>query len=436
MWFFDRGSLYEPSPIPMPAWLNTLGFSLVLLYGLIKLPLYQSSKHLDTVMLIAGLVCLLIYGANRVRNTLPLWAMLASVLVTIATWAAGQVSHPELIKSTPKIEHLATHFLFVVFALWLMGSAKKTFLFWAVAMVSVVVAPWWLGGGWDELALGWSGERIDLGVRNAQHTSVVMGSALVGWLVFANRMVLGQPHTALRFAFWFVVLAFLAFCFITSQTRAAYIGMALVLVTLVIGLIFYGIHLKQGFRYTLAATLIATAALSVIFMTKGTLIERIPESSPVVNQVLSGDWDEIPAASLGIRIHSWRAGLEWFVEYPFFGVGRNGGSIVMQHTEWLQPITEGRFGHMHNSAVELLVRYGLFGLAIYFSLMIWTAKHAHRAWKSGVMPTDFYVFFWLFFVFYMFVNMFESFIFYTTGILPFTVVMAGLLGFIWRNNID
>jgi hypothetical protein len=46
------------------------------------------------------------------------------------------------------------------------------------------------------------------------------------------------------------------------------------------------------------------------------------------------------------------------------------------------------------------------------------------------------VFFWLFFVFYMFVNMFESFMFYTTGILPFTVVMAGLLGFIWRHRIN
>jgi O-antigen ligase len=435
MQFLDKVWPIEPTPIEQPRWLNVIGLMLVLMYGLIKLPLYQSSKHLDTVMLMAGLVCILIYGAHRVRNTLPMWSILAAVVATLATWAAGQITHPELIKSTPKIEHLANHFLFVVFAFWLMGSVQKTLVFWTCAIASVVIAPWWLGGGWNELALGWTGARINLGIHNAQHTSVVMGSALIGWVVFAKRIVMGDSHRALRTLVWLGVLAVLAFGFIASQTRAAYLGMALLVAVLLIGLIQRGINAGQRLRYGIAVAAILLIGSAAILLGQDKLKERFSESAPAASKFIQGDWDAIPPTSLGIRIHSWRAGMEWVAEHPVFGLGRNGGVIVMKNTEWLQVHTGGGFGHMHNSAIEFLVRYGLFGLGIYLFLMAWTTKEAHRAWKRGVMPTDFYVFFWLFFVFYVFVNMFESFMFYTTGILPFTVVMAGLLGFIWRNRI-
>jgi len=435
MQFLDKVWPIEPTPIEQPRWLNVIGLMLVLIYGLIKLPLYQSSKHLDTVMLMAGLVCILIYGAHRVRNTLPMWSILAAVVATLATWAAGQITHPELIKSTPKIEHLANHFLFVVFAFWLMGSVQKTLVFWTCAIASVVIAPWWLGGGWNELALGWTGVRINLGIHNAQHTSVVMGSALIGWVVFAKRIVMGDSHRALRALIWLGVLAVLAFGFIASQTRAGYLGMALVVTVLVVGLIQRGIKAWQRMRYGVAVAAILLFGLTAILLGQDKLKERFAESAPAASKFIQGDWDAIPPTSLGIRIHSWRAGMEWVADHPVFGLGRNGGVIVMKNTEWLQVHTGGGFGHMHNSAIDFLVRYGAFGLGIYFVLMGWTTKEAHRAWKRGVMPTDFYVFFWLFFVFYVFVNMFESFMFYTTGILPFTVVMAGLLGFIWRNRI-
>jgi len=425
----------EPNPIEQPRWLNILGLMLVLMYGLIKLPLYLSSKHLDTMMLMAGLVCILIYGANRARSTLPVWSIVAAVVATLATWAAGQMTHPELIKSTPKIEHLANHFLFVVLAFWLMGSVQKTLVFWACAIASVVIAPWWLGGGWDELAQGLAGVRINLGIHNAQHTSVVMGSALIGWLVFAKRIVIGDSYRALRTLIWLGVLAVLAYGFIASQTRAAYLGITLVVAVLVAGLIHRGIKAGQRLRYGIAVAAILLFGFAAILSGQDKLKERFSESAPALSKFIQGDWDAIPPTSLGLRIHSWRAGMKWVAEYPVFGVGRNGGVIVMKNTEWLQAHTNGRFGHMHNSVVEFLVRYGMFGLGIYLVLMAWTTKEAHRAWKRGVMPTDFYVFFWLFFVFYMFVNMFESFMFYTTGILPFTVVMAGLLGFIWRNRI-
>jgi O-antigen ligase len=435
MRFLDLAWPIERNPITQPKWLEITGYLLVLMYGLIKLPLFQSSKHLDTVLLMAGLTCILVYGTQRVRQTLPVWCIGAAVVAALATWAAGQISHPELIKSTPKIEHLATHFLFVVFAFWLMGSVQKTIFFWALAIVSVVIAPWWLGGGWDELAQGWAGVRINLGIHNSQHTSVVMGSALIAWLVFAKRMVIGTTYVGWRAVAWLIVFSILAFGFLASQTRAAYMGMGLVLAVVVIGLLYRGMRARQRMRYGALVAAILIVASFVLVSGQDKLKERFAESAPAVNKLLEGDWDAIPSTSLGIRLHSWRAGMEWIAEQPFLGLGRNGGEIVMRNTDWLQVHTGGRFGHMHNSAVEFLVRYGAFGLSIYLILMVWTTKEAHKAWKSGVMPTDFYVFFWLFFVFYMFVNMFESFMFYTTGILPFTVVMSGLLGFIWRHQV-
>ncbi len=418
----------------MPFWLQIMGFVSLFLYGLIKLPFYGSTKHLDTALLLAGFACLFAYGGKSIKSSVPVWCALAAVLVTLATWLSGQITHPELIKSTPKLEHLANHFLFVVFAFWLMGSVQKTLVFWACAMASVVIAPWWLGGGWNELALGWAGQRINLGIHNAQHTSVVMGSALIAWLVFAKRMFSSFSHRSLLALVWLTVAVLLCIGFVASQTRAAFIGMSLAMVLLVSGLLYFGFQSGQRLRYGTVAALVLLATVASVLLGQETLVARFAESAPAAMQIMAGNWDAVPPTSLGLRIHSWRAGLEWAAQYPLFGLGRNGGLIVMQNTEWLQAFPVSDFGHMHNSALEFLVRYGILGLSIYVVLMFWIANQAHIAWKCGIMPTDFYTFFWLFFIFYTFVNMFESFMFYSTGILPFTVVMAGLLGFIWQNK--
>jgi O-antigen ligase len=123
------------------------------------------------------------------------------------------------------------------------------------------------------------------------------------------------------------------------------------------------------------------------------------------------------------------------VEKPITGWGGNAGGLVIQHTEWLQAyIGDLPLGHLHNSYVELLVRYGLLGFSIYLILAVWTAKGAHRAWKNRTMPGDFLIFFIVFFVFWAIVNMFESYMFYWTGVYVFNLVMAALLSFIWNDQ--
>jgi len=435
MQLLQKTHSFSQTPIKLPVWIATFGLAFVLFYAAVKLPWYDGTKHLDTLMLLLGVACIVKFAPPAVRASLPMWALLAAVSATILTWASGQITHPELIADTPKIEHLGNHFLFLVLAFWLMGSQTKTFLVWAIAFATVVASPWLLGGGWAELQAGWIGQRIDLGIHNAQHTAVVFGTALLGWLVFAKRMVVGKSAAPIRATIWAVVAALLVFVIAASQTRATFIGLAVVMVAVFLWLLAKGLQSSHKKTYFLIAGLLVLLTVGVWVAKEDSLRARFATEAPVLVKLVEGDLAGVPTTSFGYRVHSWRAGFEWIAKYPVFGVGRNGGEIVMKHTEWLQAYTGGRFGHMHSSYMEFAVRYGLFGLAIYIVLFLWIARHAHLTWKAGAMPTDVYFFSLLFVLYYGVVNAVESFMFYTTGRLPFTIVMGGLLGYIWQYQI-
>lgn len=426
---------FSQTPVRLPLWIAILGLAFVLFYAVVKLPWYDGTKHLDTLMMLLGITCIIKFAPTTIRASLPMWALLAAVSATLLTWASGQITHPELIANTPKIEHLGNHFLFLVLAFWLMGSQTKTFLVWAIAFATVVVSPWVMGGGWAELQAGWSGQRIDLGIHNAQHTAVVFGTALLGWLVFAKRMIVGKSAAPIRVIAWAAVAALLVFVIAASQTRATFIALAAVVVVVFLWLLIMGLQSNHKKTYFFMASLLVLLTASVWLAKEDSLKDRFASEAPVLNKLVEGDMAGVPTTSFGYRVHSWRAGLEWVAQYPVFGVGRNGGEVVMKHTDWLQAYTGGRFGHMHSSYMEFAVRYGLFGFGIYIILFVWTARKAHQTWRAGAMPTDVYVFSLLFVLFYGVVNTVESFMFYTTGRLPFTLVMGGLLGFIWRYQV-
>lgn len=427
---------FSQTPVKLPVWIATFGLGFVLFYSLVKLPWYDGTKHLDTIMMLLGVVCIIKFAPTTIRASLPMWALLAAVMATILTWVSGQITHPELIAAKPKIEHLGNHFLFLVLAFWLMGSKTKTFLVWGIAFATVVASPWVLGGGWAELQAGWRGQRIDLGIHNAQHTALVFGTALLGWLVFGRRMIVGKSAAPIRALVWAAVAALLVFVIAASQTRATFIALAAVVMVVFLWLLVKGMQSSHKKTYFLIAGLLVLLAASIWVVKEDSIRARFATEAPVLAKLVEGDLVGVPTTSFGYRVHSWRAGFEWIAKYPVFGVGRNGGEIVMKHTEWLQAYTGGQFGHMHSSYMEFAVRYGFFGLTIYIVLFVWTARKAHQTWQAGAMPTDVYVFSLLFVVFYGVVNTVESFMFYNTGRLPFTMVMAGLLGFIWRHQMN
>ncbi len=432
---------FDPMPrsnADMPKGLWVLGMVGIGLYAFLKLFFFDEARLLDSLLLIVGLVCLYRYGGPT-KHSLPVWAFWAVMLAMTATWAAGLITHPEIAKSTPKFDHLGRHFLFVAFALWLMHSAASRLVVLMLFVLSVALSPWVMGHGLEEMTRGLNSthfkDRAVFGIHNSQHTALVFGSALIAWGLLGNRAMAWVPAMWLRMVVWAGVATWLLMGVIATQTRAAYLGLAVVGLLGAIGLAIW-VASDMRRRWPYAAAFFAVVAWAVWFFSghADLLTQRFNESLPTLQMLSVGAWQNLPENSLGLRFMSWRAGYEWFIEYPWLGVGRNGAEVVMQNTPWLQNIEASQFGHMHNSLFDLLIRYGIFGTTIYMVLMFWLGKWAYICWKQGSMPLDYYLFFWAFFIFFMVMNFFESYLFYRTGILIWTLVVSVLTAFIWQHR--
>ena len=74
-----------------------------------------------------------------------------------------------------------------------------------------------------------------------------------------------------------------------------------------------------------------------------------------------------------VRIEMWRAGWEIFIDNPIFGVGTEKMYRLVKEVslknQFTYSITHNE-SHLHNDYVDILVRYGLVGLALFLSLYL------------------------------------------------------------------
>ncbi len=422
----------------MPRWINLLGLLLIFAYALLKISYYDLYKALEPLLILTGLYGFFRYG-GPLRKSLPVYLLFAAVLVQLASWSFSVLEYPDWAESSPRLEHLARHFIFFIFAFWIFASKRNIFVFWGLALVGLCLSPWAMGDGFKEIAVGLAGARIDFNIQNAQHTGVLFGTGLLGLVSFYTRFFAQGRFFIFRRISWAILVLFFLFVTLSSQTRSVFISLLLLL--LLVGLPYlYRLFINNdlvGFRLVLKRVTILgiwmALIVAAIFFSDG-VVQRYKGELVEVKYLLVGDLDALSTGSIGIRVQSWRAALEWISQRSLVGWGGNGGSLVMRHTEWLQAYTNGHFGHLHNSYFEMLVRYGFLGAGLYLVLLFWLIKRSYLAWKNKVLPSDFYLFFILFFVFWLIVNFFESYMFYWTGVYTFNLVIAVLVSFIWKDQ--
>ena len=130
--------------------------------------------------------------------------------------------------------------------------------------------------------------------------------------------------------------------------------------------------------------------------------------------------------SAGIRFHSWAAAVDWIEQRPWLGWGKNGSAIAIQYSKQLPESMRARFRHLHSSYLDVLVQHGVAGLAVMLSLFGWLAYISVVSWRAGYMASDIFIFSGGFLVYWLIANMFESFMFYSTGRFLFNVVAVGI----------
>ncbi|WP_081711977.1 O-antigen ligase family protein [Halomonas sp. PBN3] len=426
---------------PLRGWLLWPGLLALWLYALLDIALPSIGSAAANLVAVLGLIAVLIHGGS-LRSSGPLWLLLSALLVESISWGMGYWHHPQWVADNPELDRLAKLFIFISVAWWLGGSTRHTLLVWLLALVGLLITPFSLGNGIQEWVDGFQGQRVGFGVRNLQHGSMLFGVAFLGLVCFAKRIVCRAGRlSSWRFVIWLSVLIVCAVSLVIGQTRAVWL--ALLCALPVAGALWFFINVSRGrFRYVGGKRLALVGVAAVLVVTtliltfQDTLMKRVYTESGVVTELMSGDIDNVPYSSIGIRIHSWRAAFEWIAERPVFGWGSKGRSLVMEQTPWLPQDIKDQFGHLHNFMIEIWVAYGLLGVLLILTLMFWVGRGSWLAWRGGVMPSDIALFGTAFFIYWVVVNQFESYNSFWTGVYVHNLIVGGLVTHIWRWQVE
>lgn len=414
--------------------LAIIGFTCTCLYALTKIHAPDSlSNAVGLPMVLLGFFAIYRYGKD-LSVKIPMLLLFASVVIPLISWYFAHLTHPKWVDSYPRLDRLSRIFMFVPIAWWLKDSPKGVFLLWSLAGLTVLASPWIGGGGWNEIISGWHGARIDFHLRNAGHTSLFFGFILIGLICFAPRLYHWKKYSIV---IWAPCVLFCFYTVIAAQTRAAWLAL---IASTAISLCYFLLPQKNRRKvnkkkFAILITLIFLVG-TVTYKTMGGVVEhRSTSESSVIEQVLSGNLKDIPYTSVGIRIHLWEAALTKIKERPLLGWSNRGQSIAIDKNNWMPEYIKLDFGHLHNSYLSILTDYGFIGLVFYFLWFGWILKSVLKAVSKGLLRQDIGYFTLATLCFWSIANLFESYLFFWTGVFCLQVIFGGLLALIWHAQI-
>ena len=423
----------------IPAWFLYVGVLSLVAYALTGMTFDDIGHSSESVVVFSGFVAWLIYSRNLRKSSL-LWLLLASVIIPLISWAAAHGHHPQWAESSPKIHRLTHWFTFIPIAFWLGGRTKNVFFIWSLALFGIFLAPWLTGGGWSEWKLGLMGQRIDFGLHNAQHAAMLYATGGLGLICFSRR-IFASDNKGYWFKRFFWLLALIICCFgaLVTQTRGIWLGMCGSGLFLVVFCFFLSWRRSQKKYFSIIIVFLVVVLLTVTLLEtplKKKIENRLSVENTEISMIFEGTVADIPYSSVGVRIHTWIEAWSWIKQRPLVGWGGSGRKLVFEQSTNLPESLKKSFRHLHNSYLDLLVNFGLLGGGLLLSLLVWLIAKGTYAWRSGHLPGDVLIFFLSFLVFWLIVNCFESYMFFSSGSFVFALICGGVLTHIWKYDTE
>lgn len=421
---------------------HALGLIALMTYVFLKLSGVKLATFAEGLVVLLFLYALV--SAPRAARTDPLVIYLFfAIAVSLITFLAVKAQTPIYAPEYPQLERLTKPFLIVVVAWWLGGNTTNVLRLYSVAFAGLIFAVLY---NFDlasmQEAITPSG-RVDYGLRNAGHTAAFFGVSLIGWIAFSNRMFAGARGVTLilKLLAWGAILLWLIWSIVMSQTRAAWLGLGLSVLAVTPFL-----YRKYGAFRSLApktrrnlvvAVILLLSACAIVFVSQGIperIAARVTKEMGTVATAIDGDIDKVSMDSIGIRIHLWHEAAGWIAERPITGWGDSGPGAVITESERFTDEFKSRFGHIHNSIIEILLMNGVLGLALFTGLFLWIYYCLWRCWRSGSVPDSFFVFGVAFLVFWGTMNLFESYLIFWSGTYIDAIVLGGLYTYCLSNR--
>ncbi|MEQ5767647.1 O-antigen ligase family protein [Halomonas sp. H33-56] len=407
------------------------GILLVFLYSFFRIFYPPVGSFSETAFAITGLFSLL-YFSKFLRFSFPVFLLFLALLSQTLSWVVNYIENPDWVADNPQIDRLAKIFIFISVAWWLRGSANKVIFSWFLGLLGAVVGIWSQSDGVSEWLLGLEGVRVNLGVRNWQHSAMLLGVCFIGLSVFFPRIIATEKYRTLKCLFWVGGLLYCLIGLYITQTRAVFVGLLLGFLTFFF-VFFFATEFKSILfrplrnRIILMFSLIIGISLLFLYSAGGRILI---EFSYILPKIFDLQFP-LPDTSLGVRINTWVAAFPWISEKPFFGWGGSARGLVIDHTPWLSEWTKENIGHLHNYALEVLVSYGVFGLSIISALYAWFVFVVYKSWRKRYISGDIAAFGLIFLVYWIFINQFESYLSFWTGVYVHNLIFGGFVSIYW-----
>lgn len=346
-------------------------------YKLIKIPFYLCGAYV------------LFRHVPVARSSYPIWLMLLVIVQMTFTWVALLIDHPDIARSGPSIEDYLDKFAFLIIAIALGGSSRNLVLFFTLLVALIFMIPWFVGNGVQDFFHGLQGGREGLGL-NPIRTAMYLSLIVLGLLAFRRRFFGVHSIFSLGSLIWFSILLSCVGTLMMTQTRG-------VLACLLVVISVFGIQSawkkrKAILRNRRKSVVIVMSVVVFLFAVSQTNLaqknyEKFSDELSTINTILSGDFNALPNSSWGLRAQFWMVGVKWIGERPFAGWGYRAGRYVLEQEAQVHK----QFRHyrqLHNSYLEMTVRYGVGGLVIILSLFVWVLYGSHQAYRRGSMSEE------------------------------------------------
>ncbi|UTA48007.1 O-antigen ligase family protein [Simiduia sp. 21SJ11W-1] len=403
---------------------------LAILGAFLEINFGESADDLRDVFLLSILPAMY-FAPKPLWRSAPMLFLMAACLIALLCWGVGHWLHPEIAERSPKVNRLTNWLLAIPFALAMGGHLRAIFWVWGAAVLALLLSPWLSGGGLAEISRGLNGFRIDFALHNAQHTALYFGVALLGMFAFMPRVIASGAPKAVMFVIWLLVTAFIMVAVLITQTRGVWLGLLVGFVTLG-GLMGLDLARRRAPASARRWILLAAGMLVALFASQsGVVVDRLKAEADVLGKVVQGQPIEDATTSSGIRLRSWAAAVPWIKERPIVGWGGQGRKAVIEKTDQLPQRIKDITRHLHSSYMDTLVNFGLLGFTLLLSLWGWLLYGAKSACKDGRIPRDLFNFFVAFMAYFAVVNLFESYMYYSSGVLVFALICGGVISCIW-----
>jgi O-antigen ligase len=290
-------------------------------------------------------------------------------------------------------------FGFLATAWWLKGDLRRISLVLMAAALGL-----WLGllrhAQWPDLA-AFRTERQTGFQMSAGCSGLISATAMLGLLLFAGRLFRAPGRSwqvGLRILVWLAGMYLSAYMLVASQSRTAW-GASLIVFPAIIGYRYYRTVRRQGLslRGLPYLPILAFALLAGGIVLNGdSILRRISPDKETVAMIWQGKGDRLPFSSIKYRYHVQKFGVEKWLERPLMGWGTGSTRYLIRssgRSELWNLDTGAWMAHLHSAYLEILVRFGLVGAALFAAgAWIW-GKAMVGAGLPGRLPEDYLLFF-------------------------------------------